>query len=384
MAIQGKVQGVERLRAVAIVMVYLIHVHVFGYFKALHALGTWAGVDLFFVISGFVVTLSLERLLPERAPTRLREPLPASSGATLRSFYIRRFFRLAPIAACAVLLHLAGAYFGTRIVPESPFLTVRDWAYETLAIVTGLYNYLSPWMGQLGMGYFWSLSVEEQFYLVLPAVFLAAPTRAARTIAALAVLLGISLVVRPLFSPNHFTIAHYTSHYRFDALAAGVVLGLQRDKLGIAAARVGPWGRRVVVALALLVILYVAQHTKITFAIHNGLTVIWLASACLVACAAIDSRDVLDIPGLNRVLEHIGSRSYAIYVLHVFFIYLDETVVLGAGPRLRGALTGMPGESVRFVVTAALVVAAAEIAHRYVEQPAIAFGKRFVQRANQR
>ncbi len=60
-------------------------------------------------------------------------------------------------------MHLAGAAIGTQIVPSSPFLTVTDWAHEALAIVSGLYNYLSPWMGQLGMGYFWSLSVEEQF-----------------------------------------------------------------------------------------------------------------------------------------------------------------------------------------------------------------------------
>src|SRR5262249_55661675 len=140
-----KILGIERLRAVAILMVYLIHVQAFGdtfgYLKPLKLLATWAGVDLFFVISGFVVTLSLERMLPERPRRPLRAPVSEEDRRALRSFYLRRFFRLAPVAALALGLHLIGAAFGPLLAPSTPFLTLTDWGWEALAVVSGLYNF---------------------------------------------------------------------------------------------------------------------------------------------------------------------------------------------------------------------------------------------------
>ena len=377
-----KLLAIERLRAIAILAVYLIHVPLsgdaFGIFRPLEKLGTWAGVDLFFVISGFVVTLSLERVLPERPRPGLREPVSNQDRAAMRSFYYRRFFRLAPIAAVAVFLHFLGSAFGPSIAAATPFLSIREWRLETLAVCSGLYNFVAPYLDHPAMAFFWSLSVEEQFYLLLPALFVAAGTRSSRTISAACVLFAVAVVIRPLFSPNQFALAHYSSQYRFDALAAGVILGLQRERARAFVLRVPKLLRRSLVFVCFVALIYVSRHVNVWFAIHYGLVLIWAASAWLVACAMTDGTDVLDFPIVGRVLEYIGGRSYAIYVIHTAFLMAAHTLALGASPRARHFLSTSTGETLRFLVTAGLVVGAAELAHRYIEIPCIDLGKRVV------
>jgi peptidoglycan/LPS O-acetylase OafA/YrhL len=379
-----KISAIERLRAVAIIPVYLIHVRLFGeafgYFAPLRRLASWAGVDLFFVISGFVVTLSLERLLPERGPHPIREPLAPEDARAMRSFYVRRLFRLAPMASCALALHLAGSLAGPLFAPSTRFLSTREWAFEAAVICTGLYNFVAPFLDRMAMAFFWTLSVEEQFYLLLPMLFVLTGTRHARTVVAAIVLLAVAVVIRPLFSPNSFQIAHCSSQYRFDALAAGVVLGLQREWVAAAARRIPRGIRRILVFLALGVIIWIPTRTSDAFALHNGLVLIWMASACLVALAFHDGRDVLAFPGLSGWLEYIGRRSYAIYVLHTAFLFLDDTILRATRGRAHVVLSSMPGQSMRFVACAAIVLVAADLAHRFIEVPFIAIGKRYVSR----
>jgi peptidoglycan/LPS O-acetylase OafA/YrhL len=382
-----KILAIERLRGVAVIAVYLIHVeficNAFGYFAPLAKLASWTGVDLFFVISGFVVTLSLERLLPERAPSTrasLAAPLSPHDGRSLRTFYVRRFFRLAPVGACALFLHFAGSAIAPHFVPSTPFMTLRLWSFEAATIVLGIYNFVAPFLPHMTMAFFWSLNVEEQFYLLLPALFILAGTKRVRTIAAGVVLATIVLVIRPLFSPDSFQIAHCSSQYRFDALAAGVLLGLQRDRMKLVLGKVPGWVRKASCLGALGLLPMLPRHTSEHFQIHGGLVIVWSASALLVACAYVDGRDVLDFPVVNRVLEYVGSRSYAIYVLHTAFLLLDETVYEGAGPGLRAMLGSRAGQTGRFVLVTAVVLVASELAHRLIERPCIAAGKRFATR----
>jgi peptidoglycan/LPS O-acetylase OafA/YrhL len=379
-----KISAIERLRAVAIIFVYLIHVRLFGdalgYFGQLKRIASWAGVDLFFVISGFVVTLSLERLLPERPPHPLREPIADADARAMRSFYVRRFFRLAPMAACALLLHLVGSLVAPHFAPSTLFLSVREWAFEATVICTGLYNFVAPYLDRMAMAFFWTLSVEEQFYLLLPMLFVLAGTRKARTIVAAAVLVMVAGVLRPLFSPSAFNVAHCSSQYRFDALAAGVLVGLQRERVAAILRRTPRALRIALVFVSLAVIAGIPTRASNDFGQHNGLVVIWMASACLVALAFYDGRDVLDLPVLGPFLEYVGKRSYAIYVIHTAFLFLDDTVLRASHARTHDLLASKPGESIRLLLCAAVVLGLADLAHRYIEEPFIAMGKRYVSR----
>src|SRR5580692_775539 len=150
-----------------------------------------SGVDLFFVISGYVVTLSLKRLLPTFENVSFVEALDGAKGA-LRTFYTRRLCRIVPAALVAAALHGILTY-----VYPSQFGSPTQWTAEMIAVLTTTYNYVMPATGQTGLGVYWSLSVEEHFYLLLPLLFLAFRTTNRRFCMALMMIAVVAFVVRP-------------------------------------------------------------------------------------------------------------------------------------------------------------------------------------------
>jgi peptidoglycan/LPS O-acetylase OafA/YrhL len=109
-----KLREIERLRAVAVLMVMAVHGFIDPGWLPDVARASWSGVDLFFVISGYVVTLSLVRLLP---PLDVEASFAASfdrARQALKTFYVRRFFRIMPAALTVMLLHGVGVSTTTR------------------------------------------------------------------------------------------------------------------------------------------------------------------------------------------------------------------------------------------------------------------------------
>ncbi|HEY2511701.1 MAG TPA: acyltransferase, partial [Polyangiaceae bacterium] len=170
-----KLREIERLRAIAALMVVFTHTA-----PNLPLLGGLfshprTGVDLFFVISGFVVTRSLMRLLPDLSGvTDVGAAFDQSRGA-LRTFYTRRFFRIVPLAVAAIVLQRMLFVLG---LPASALGgDINGLWREIAAVFTGVYNYAMPEQGYSQLGVYWSLSVEEHFYLLLPLAFLLVRTR---------------------------------------------------------------------------------------------------------------------------------------------------------------------------------------------------------------
>ncbi len=180
----NRIPALDGLRGVAILLVLLCH-SVFGLetssplFNRLLALGhiTWSGVDLFFVLSGFLIG---GILLDAR-----------SSPCYYTTFYARRAYRILP------LYFLVAGIFLFR---HSPFHMLPGTAGDTSALTFPWYSYLTftqtffmvqhGWYGAPGLAVTWSLAVEEQFYLVTP--LLVRLIRGSRLVIAL--LLTIALV----------------------------------------------------------------------------------------------------------------------------------------------------------------------------------------------
>lgn len=147
-----RINSVEGMRGVAALSVILFHWS-FIYWG-------WVGVWVFFVISGFVITRSLLRL-----------DLEASAySVKIKKFFIRRAFRIFPLY---FLIVLAGAVI---ILIEDPSgMRLFELRYMFLALATATVNFYRMTPGyevNLLFDHFWSLSVEEHFYLVMPLVFL--------------------------------------------------------------------------------------------------------------------------------------------------------------------------------------------------------------------
>ena len=171
---------VAGLRAVAVALVVLYHASVPG------LTGGYVGVDVFFVISGFVITGLLLRE-QERGDKR-----------TLFGFYARRVRRILPAATLVLLATVAASYLLLGYVSGDSVANDGRWAAAFLSnfhfASTGT-NYLSSALPPSPLQNYWSLSVEEQFYLVFPSLFLLAALRRATRRVQLGLVLTVTILV---------------------------------------------------------------------------------------------------------------------------------------------------------------------------------------------
>src|ERR1700761_1097369 len=163
----GRDPALDGLRGVAILLVYIFHyggglrstnllIRVLGYFTETG----WTGVILFFALSGFLITGSLWDSRDERD--------------VLRNFYARRVLRIFPLYYAVVLIALlASVARGNRLAELSPVLLYAGFLQNLPGLVTTALQPTSP----LPLFHLWSLAVEEQFYILWPALIFFAGTR---------------------------------------------------------------------------------------------------------------------------------------------------------------------------------------------------------------
>src|SRR5262245_3522199 len=203
---RGRVPSLDGLRAVSIALVIIEHASMTAGFPQhtvqLGALGH-LGVSMFFAISGFLITMLLAR---ERRHT---------GSISLLGFYRRRALRILPAYFCFV--------FGVFILTRLDVLALRG--AEWTALLTYTVNYLKDptW----DIGHVWSLSVEEQFYLVWPLLLVLVPLN--RAFWVVLAYLAVAPVVRVgiwLFFRGHLQVIEDFTPLRLDAIASGCFLAL--------------------------------------------------------------------------------------------------------------------------------------------------------------
>ncbi|HEX3346248.1 MAG TPA: acyltransferase [Polyangiaceae bacterium] len=376
MSTSHKLREIERLRACAILMVMVVHWEPLGQMLPEIARHSWSGVDLFFVISGYVVALSLLRLMPplERVGSFVAA-FPRSKPA-LRMFYARRFFRIMPAALAAALVYRHQMKVFADLGP------VKEWTTEVVCFFGGVYNYAFAFHGDFKMGPYWSLAVEEHFYLLLPVLFVVSRTKGRRLLACLAV--GAFSVVSRSFAAPPGAIVHnwekFTSHLRFDSLMAGVALALLVGTVKAPPA-MPPRVMRFFVLPSVLVLVACLPGSLPDSLMHTvGFIALWMLSGVLVAFAGMDRGYVLGVPVLAPVLEYIGSRSYALYLLHIpasSFEVRYKKLWPRYGALVEARDPAWPWREV--LVLFALSFLMAEVLHRVVEKPFMALGRRLIE-----
>ncbi len=256
--------------------------------------GGWVGVDLFFVLSGFLVAGLLFRE-HQRHGTLALGPFYLRRGLKI---YPAFYFFLAVTLPLASLLRLPPAVTPRAIVAEGCFLQ---------SYLRGAWNHT------------WSLAVEEHFYLLLPLgllLLLRRPRPIGKLILGLAALLLAVRVAtawgRPFAAPRNL----FPTHLRLDALGLGVAIAYYYHYHGAAFWHVlGPQRRRLLAAgVILLLPAFLCPLERSPWLYTVGLTLFALASAALV-CGALLTR-----PGegpLTRGLALVGAHSYSIYLWHM-------------------------------------------------------------------
>ena len=286
---------IDGLRAIAVLLVLVFHFDLIPGNRA-----GFIGVDVFFVISGYLITSILIRQLD-------------AGSFSFRAFYIARIRRLAPALTATLLLVMAAGV--AQLFPDD----LRELARQALAAqfyIANLYywrnvNYFGLGTGNVFLLHMWSLAVEEQFYLLYPLAIVIVHRYAPRRLG-LAIALGlvVSLALNVGFVAAKPEATFYLLPTRAWELLTGAMLlfGLRRRRAAAADEGLG------VLGVALLVAAVVAYRDDIPFPGFFAMLPV-AGAACLLLSGESRPTAVSRLLALAPV-TYIGKISYPLYLVH--------------------------------------------------------------------
>jgi peptidoglycan/LPS O-acetylase OafA/YrhL len=361
----GKNLEIEVLRGFAILFTLLVHLKVLlhgesGIQELLAPLDLSVGVDLFLVISGFVITGSVvESARGYRGAVR----------SLMLAFWIKRIFRLLPAAWSWIIIAVL-AQMGLMAFTSLHYEPAAI-ARESAAALFNVMNWYTPHCFAQGgglqcavgkwLGHYWSLSLEEQFYLLFPLLFFCLPRKLFVS------LLALAIAVQLLWQRPFFTYAWY---FKTDALCWGIILALAArqdffQRLSACIVRRPGIGR--VLGISLLILLPVTaagiqgvgQEMK-----PWGVGVVAMICAAIVWLASLQQDAFFFGKLCKQLMLYLGSRSYSLYLAHLIIYYSVrdsfQAVNLYA-PDIASTL-GL------LAVALSLTFAGAELTYRLIEQ----------------
>lgn len=328
---------IDGLRCLAVAPVVLCHAGV-DYFS-----GGFVGVDVFFVISGFLITSIIRREM-------------ARDAFTIAGFYERRCRRILPALIVVILFCVVVGYFTMLPGQYSAF---AESAIAALLFISNVFFWLqagyfapvSEWMPLL---HTWSLAVEEQYYIVFPIFMLFTRRwRVSRQLAVIGFVFAASLAVSVYGAYNKPSATFYLAPFRAWELLGGVIIAYWSPPSDLPR-----WLREAasVIGLLLLLLPVVLFDDRTPF---PGLAAVppCLGTAILLVSGQAGSSVVRSILE-HRVLVFVGLISYSLYLWHwPVFVFM----------RLRFAQTGLTPDAA--ALGTVLSVGIAILSWRFVEQP---------------
>lgn len=312
-----RIKSLDGLRAVSIFIVLAAHVaetvHLRHdpYTRFVSNVGSF-GVKIFFVISGFLITTLL--LAEERKTGRI----------SLGMFYLRRAFRILPVAYLFIAVVGVMALTGFIVLPRHNLL------YAALFLMN-----MAP-EGTWWTGHLWSLAIEEQFYLVWPVVFLLTKGRG-RLISCVAMIVAAPLlrISTLLWAPRVFDVMHQSLLFLGDSLAIGCLLALVVVRLETSG-RARRWiGSKLFAMVPVLaVLMYGTLNSRawpeFHFALGDSISLICIA---LTIWRVIHWQDAAHRFLNWKALVVIGTLSYSLYIWQQIFLNAGSSYWINAFPQ---------------------------------------------------
>jgi peptidoglycan/LPS O-acetylase OafA/YrhL len=339
---------IQGIRAIAVLLVVAFH-------AGLPVKAGFYGVDVFFVISGFVITQSLSRLLDSDFPRPLRK------------FYLNRFWRIAPaLAAMVTAVTLVSGFLSSplgarQIADITGISALLGAANLTVARTTG--GYFDPPAATNPLLHTWSLGVEEQFYFLLP-VFLYfllvigkrygvsknLQVSGVFILGLGSLLLALATAGLPVPAAMSMFLGFYSPFERAWELLTGVFIALVLGNKMINRTYANPmiWTGAVVLSIGLA-----TGSASIPTPGPNTLFPVFGTS--LMILGSINANNLLSRTLGSRILTFVGDRSYSIYLWHWPFIVFTTLI--------------WPNTPIMTAISVALSFAIALVSYRYWEQP---------------
>ena len=297
------------LRGISVILVILHHLNI--QFSTLENVSKYfplitdgqLGVNVFFVISGFLITTLL-----------LREE-NTTGTISLKAFYTRRTLRIFPAYYFLLFVYFLLTHFNYIFISNASWLTAITY--------TKYFNWQLDWY----TGHAWSLSIEEHFYLVWPLIFLAG--KKARKIFVVIIIILIPLL-RVYFTVHPHSWANYLTIFcRLDAIAIGCLFAIYRQKI---IQLFSPhWKKIFYLSIALIVFLLFLQDFNIIHHLHLGFfnipfggsfgTITNFLIASILMFSIFGPKGIWFKFLNSKVISMIGVWSYSLYLWQPFFIY---------------------------------------------------------------
>ncbi len=301
----------DGLRGIAILMVLCYH-----YFQNIFLcdLG-WSGVDLFFVLSGFLIT---SRLLPY-----------IDNKKSIQKFYWNRFLRIVPLYFSFLILFFIGWFtlVSKETLAANPFYS-RHWWEFFIFIQNWIFIYDSTPTARHLM-HLWSVATEEQFYLLFPFFILLIKQRKKLLVASVAIM-ALSAICRCAFfyiSENaaEYGTVYFNTFFRIDSFACGVILFLlvEKNASPLSTAKITGYLPGLVIFLMLIPVLIYRSPDKYTaFFSTVGYTFIALIYSYLLFITLLKKSNIVNTITSSGFLRYTGKISYGIYIFHYPIFHL--------------------------------------------------------------
>jgi peptidoglycan/LPS O-acetylase OafA/YrhL len=354
----------DRLRAFAALMVIFTHYANFFFPWRLQDLqgsmwglfvDSWPGVDLFFVISGFIISSIYIKAIDTAV-----FPFKA-----IKKFFMRRFFRIFPVGIFVFSLVFIASYM---LNAPSFFSTPHAMLKAGGTLLTGWFNFYYSFHEESLriICPYWSLSLEEQFYFFFPFFLMLIRTVKIRVVCLIGVLLIITFYIRPNISDNF-----YYTQSRCDGILYGCLLYyfMRYNFIKDFFIKVNDFYLGKLLAIVLLTA--IAVYPSMIISTIYSIPLIGVTAFLLVGLSVVE-KGAISFWILNKVLDYIGARSYSLYLVHFPLFMLMKFIFsryyhFPLNKNLGLAYT---------LLAAILIIITTEIAYQWIEKPFILKGKR--------
>ena len=365
-ATQTKLYGLDHLRSLAITLVLVYHYgRIFPHpeWTNTYSKFGWTGVDLFFVLSGYLIA------------SQLFATVAKGQTISVRDFYVKRFFRIIPAYLLVVIL-----YFSFPFIREREALAPL-WKYLSFTQNLGL-----DLRTQGTFSHAWSLCIEEQFYLFFPIiiVLLAYYKLFKKGYLVISALFIAGFIIR-ICNHIHFvqpylgtddsgivwhTWIYYPTYCRLDGLLAGVTVAAVFRFFPLLKQRISKYGNALLVlSLLILSVAYIVCLDEESFtASVFGFPLVSIGYGCMVAGAVSESSFLFRLK--SAFTAKIASLSYALYLVHKFVIHLAQQKL---------SAWGIDTESnLMFLLCILICILAALLMNTLVEKPFLRMRNRYI------
>ena len=353
-----RINGLDGIRGVAIILILIwhyltcqIHIHhnILLFIKKITLL-SWSGLDLFFVLSGFLIT----RILI----------INQNSENLFRTFYLRRICRIFPL-----YYFLLGTFIILRyLVPKSLIWLFNEplplWAYITFTqnYIMGINNTYGPhWLSST-----WSLAIEEQFYLFLPLIIKFYDNKK------LPFLFILLILISPILRLHYSSFGSYVyTLCRADSLMSGALLAfILTNKHYMIFCKRNINNFMLIFIALFLGIMVLADRYNSVGGVFNHLWLSWFY-AIFILIVVSDENFWFSKIFNNRILVWFGLRSYAIYLLHQIYSGILHGYFNSSVPQI------FNGKSALLTISSFFITLfTAEISYHFFEKPIMNWGHR--------